>query len=144
MSPPREASPEMIHSMLEATNRHRAQDRADVVDLDGIFGPEARRILGAVEELLELLPNSGGDAILEVKWGYDDEGNFGSLPPNEGDGPDSQDAKHFETVAFTSWDVIRTANALYIAPHGSSGGGPIAIWFTPDSSQPTDAYVNQD
>jgi len=135
MSPPREASHEMIQAVLEATNRHfggPAPIRFNEADLDDIFGPEARRILGAVEELLDLLPNSDEGSVLEVKWGHDDEGTFGSLPPNEGDGPDSEDAKHEETVAFTSWDVIRTANALYIAPHGNSGG-PVCIWFSPEA-----------
>jgi hypothetical protein len=150
MTPPREATLSVIHDMLEATNRHfggPAPIRFNEADLDDIFGPEYRRILGAVEELLELLPNSG-DGTLEVKWGHDDEGNFGSLPPNEGDGPDSEDAKHEETVAFTSWDVIRTACAVYIVPHGNSGG-PVAIWFTPfdptDTGEPrAHGYVDQD
>ena len=152
MSPPREASYEMIQAILEATNRRTTSSYVTYIfneaDLDDIFGSEYKRILGAVEELLELLPNSGGDATLEVKWGHDDEGNFGSLPPNEGDGPDCEDAKHEETVIFTSWDVIRTANALYICPHGNSGG-PVAIWFTPfdptDTGHPrSNGYVNQD
>ena len=135
MSPPREASHEMIQAVLEATNRHfggPAPIRFTEADLDEQFGDEARRILGAVEELLELLPTDVEGAVLEVKWGHDDEGNFGSLPPNEGDGPDSENPPTFEKVEFTSWDVIRTANALYIAPHGNSGG-PVAIWFSPEA-----------
>ena len=133
MSPPREASPEMIHDVLEATNRRTTSEYyLNEADLDDTFGPESRRILGAVEELLDLLPNSDEGSVLEVKWGHDDEGTFGSLPPNEGDGPDSENPPTFERVEFQSWDVIRTANALYIAPHGNSGG-PVAIWFSPEA-----------
>ena len=133
MSPPREASHEMIQAVLEATNRRTTSEYyLNEADLDDTFGPEARRILGAVEELLDLLPNSDEGSVLEVKWGHDDEGTFGSLPPNEGDGPDSENPPTFERVEFTSWDVIRTANALYIAPHGNSGG-PVCIWFSPEA-----------
>ena len=133
MSPPREASHEMIQAVLEATNcRTTSEYYLNEADLDDTFGPESRRILGAVEELLDLLPNSDEGSVLEVKWGHDDEGNFGSLPPNEGDGPDSENPPTFEKVEFQSWDVIRTANALYICPHGNSGG-PVAIWFSPEA-----------
>ena len=131
MSPPREASPEMIHDVLASVNRSFAGPNPIRLNEEELLDMAPSRVLGAVEELLELLPNSV-DGTLYTKWGYDDEGIHPGLPPY--DEIDKQGVHEKVDIIDgpygTSHTVTRRDTLISVRTNHSNNGGDILFWFS--------------
>ena len=150
MSPPREASPEMIHDVLESINRSFAGPAPIQFGEEELIEMLPSTVLGAVEELLELLPNSV-DGTLYTKWGDDDEGIHPGLPTYD----DIDEQARHESVDLTTapygsrYTVTRRDTLIEVRENHSNNGGNVLFWFTPfdptDTGHPrSNGYVNQD
>ena len=132
MSPPREASHEMIQAVLEATNRHFGGPNPIRLNEEELLDMAPLRVLGAVEELLDLLPGSGEGEVLNVKWGYDDEGIHPGLPPY--DEIDEQGVHEKVDIIDgpygTSFTVTRRDTLISVRTNHSNNGGDILFWFS--------------
>jgi len=132
MSPPREASHEMIQAVLEATNRHFGGPNPIRLNEEELLDMAPLRVLGAVEELLDLLPGSGEGEVLNVKWGYDDEGIHPGLPPY--DEIDKQGVHEKVDIIDgpygTSFTVTRRDTLISVRTNHSNNGGDILFWFS--------------
>jgi len=132
MSPPREASHEMIQDVLEATNRHFGGPNPIRLNEEELLDMAPLRVLGAVEELLDLLPGSGEDEVLNVKWGYDDEGIHPGLPPY--DEIDEQGVHEKVDIIDgpygTSFTVTRRDTLISVRTNHSNNGGDLLFWFS--------------
>ena len=132
MSPPREASHEMIQAVLEATNRHFGGPNPIRLNEEELLDMAPLRVLGAVEELLDLLPGSGEDEVLQIKWGYDDEGIHPGLPPY--DEIDEQGIHEKVDIIDgpygTSFTVTRRDTLISVRTNHSNNGGDTLFWFS--------------
>ena len=135
MSPPREASREFLTAVLEATNRRTAADGNYVnyiLTEEELLDMAPLRVLGAVEELLDLLPGSGEGEVLNVKWGYDDEGIHPGLPPY--DEIDKQGVHEKVDIIDgpygTSFTVTRRDTLISVRENHSNNGGDILFWLS--------------
>ena len=132
MSPPREASREFLTAVLEATNRHFGGPNPIRLNEEELLDMAPLRVLGAVEELLDLLPGSGEGEVLNVKWGYDDEGIHPGLPPY--DEIDKQGVHEKVDIIDgpygTSFTVTRRDTLISVRTNHSNNGGDTLFWFS--------------
>ena len=135
MSPPREASHEMIQAVLEATNRHFGGPNPIRLNEEELLDMAPLRVLGAVEELLDLLPNSV-DGTLYTKWGYDDEGIHPGLPTyDEIDEQARHESVDLTTAPYGSrYTVTRRDTLIEVRENHSNNGGNVLFWFTPEAN----------
>ena len=137
MSPPREASHEMIQAVLEATNRSFGGPAPIQFGEEELLDMLPSTVLGAVEELLYLLPDSGEGEVLQIKWGYDDEGRHPGLPPyDEIDAQGVHESVDLTTAPHGSrYTVTRRDTLVEVRENHSNNGGNILFWFTPEATK---------
>ena len=132
MSPPREASPEFIRAVLTSINRTFGGPAPIQFGKEDLLEMLPSTVLGAVEELIELLPNSSGESLLHTKWGYDDEGTHPGLPTY--DDLDLQDRHEVVELVAGPYNerftIVRRDTLIEIDQAHSCGSGNVLFWLT--------------